>query len=80
MRVNNGPADPLTPLASPHPTVPQYAEGEEDGEYYDEEYGEEEGGEDRGFGLAREEHMKGALMIQKAACLEMIGQDAYNQL
>lgn len=58
----------------------EYAEGEEDGEYYDEEYGEEEGGEDRGFGLAREEHMKGALMIQKAACLEMIGQDAYNQL
>ena len=55
----------------------------EDGEgedYYDEDYDGEEGDEDWQPNPGREQHMKGALMIQKAACLEMIGQDAYNQL
>eukprot|EP00955_Chlamydomonas_euryale_P069245 360367-Chlamydomonas_euryale.AAC.3 len=62
-------------------------EGDEEGydeegdEYYDDEYEDgEEGEEGWEPSVAREQHMKGALMIQKAACLEMIGQDAYDQL
>jgi hypothetical protein len=58
-------------------------EGDEDDEeeYYEDEYEDGEEGEDEWEpNVARENHMKGALMIQKAACLEMIGDDAYGQL
>lgn len=54
--------------------------GDED-EYYEDEYEEGEEGEgDWEPNLQREQHMERALMLQKAACLEMIGQDAYDQL
>ncbi|GAX78668.1 hypothetical protein CEUSTIGMA_g6106.t1 [Chlamydomonas eustigma] len=57
-------------------------EGAEEDEEYEEDYDEEVEGEDGEWQLSeqREQHMRSALMIQKAACLDMIGQDAYNQL
>lgn len=61
-----------------------YDEGEGEGEYYEEEEEYEEEG-DHGEGWQqpspeREQHMRAALMIQKAACLDMIGEGAYAQL
>ncbi len=72
-----------------HPGNEQYAdEGAEDDEEYDDdgyEDGDPEGeegeeGEEWQLSAQREQHMRSALMIQKAACLDMIGQDAYNRL
>ena len=63
-----------------------YEEGADggEGEYYEEEEEYEEEG-DHGDGWQqpspeREHHMRSALMIQKAACLDMIGESAYGQL
>ncbi|KAG1671969.1 hypothetical protein FOA52_013341 [Chlamydomonas sp. UWO 241] len=53
---------------------------EDEEEYYEDEYEDGEEGDDWEPSVAREKHMKGALEIQKAACLDMIGADAYAQL
>ena len=58
----------------------QYGEEYEEEEEYDEEGEEGEDGEEWAISAQREQHMRSALMIQKAACLDMIGQGAYDQL
>jgi hypothetical protein len=64
------------------PLVQFVEEGAEEEEVYEEDYDEDKEGEDGEWQLSaeREQHMTSALMIQKAACLDMIGQDAYDQL
>ena len=56
------------------------AEYLEDEEEYDEEGDEGEEGDEWAISAQREQHMRSALMIQKAACLDMIGEQAYSQL
>ena len=62
----------------------QYAEGEGEYEleYEDGQEGEGEEGEDGEWAPSpqRVQHMKSALMIQRAACLDLIGEAAFNEL
>lgn len=74
----------LTP-ALRWPVAPPCADAEEEYEDgYGAEYGEEgaEGGGEEVWAPdpARVQHMRSALMIQRAACLDLVGEKAFNEL
>jgi NIMA (never in mitosis gene a)-related kinase len=60
----------------------EYDSDEEEGEVEEPEPGEEEGNSSGGWqpDPVRVQHMRSAMMIQRAACLDLIGEPAFNEL
>lgn len=75
----------MNPLEDEYGDDDDDGEGEEDDDEYENgEYVEGEEGEEGDTGWApdpnRIAHMRSAMMIQRAACLDLVGEKAFNEL